>query len=165
MSSLKQDIDLAKTKTLLYSIREGALVPEIKVANAKVIRVDLFQKNIDNLPIYYPNATTSILNFLVANIQNRPIVIGANFPYQPISNLGHTYPTKTAVKAFLELKDQKAYVASYFGENTNIFIRNVFLGYYIGHEKQDLLMPIIIFEGDDGFFAYVSAVTDEWISN
>lgn len=164
MSSFPASIDLVKTKTLFYSIsRDGDLVPETKVSKAQVIRVDFFQKDIDKLPIYYPNASTSTTNLLVSNIQNQQIVIGANFPHQPISETAYTYPIKTATQAFNELKAHKGYVASYFGKDTNISIKNVFLGYYIGKEKQDYLMPIVVFEGNDGFFAYVSGVIDEWI--
>ena len=165
MSSFPQDIDPARTKTLFYSIsRDGDLVPETKASKAQVVRVDFFQKDIDKLPIYYPNASTSTLNLLVTSIQNQQIVIGINFPYQPISKSAYTYPIKTSSQAFSELKAQKAYIASYFGSATNISIKNVFLGYYIGREKQDYLMPVVIFEGQNGFFAYVSAVTDEWVS-
>lgn len=158
------DLDLKLTKTLYYSIKEdGTLNPEANVVNAQAIRIDFFQKSIDELQIYYPNTSTSTINVLVANLQNQPLVIGANFNHQTVSTTAHTYPIKTAVQAFLELEKQKAYIASYFGESTIISIKKVYLGYYIGEEKQDFLMPIIVFEGDDGFFAYVSALTDEWI--
>ena len=63
------------------------------------------------------------------------------------------------------MKSQKAYIASYYGGSSNVSIKNIFLGYYIGATKQNYLMPIVIFEGERGFFAYVSAVRDEWISN
>lgn len=164
MSSLPNDIALAKTKILFYSIKDGTLVPETNVSKTQVIRVDFFQKDVDQLPIYYPNASTSIINLLATSIQNRQLVIGVNFNHQFISNTAYTYPIKTTGEAFNELRSQKAYIASYFGDTTNIPIKNVSLGYYIGKEKQSFLMPIVIFEGSDGFFAYVSAVKDEWIS-
>lgn len=164
MSSFPNDIDLTKTKTLSYSITDSILTPVANISQAQVIRVDFFQQDLDQLPIYYPNASTSTLNLLVTSIQNQQIVIGINFPHQPISKSAYTYPIKTSSQAFSELKTQKAYIASYFGNTTNISIKNVSLGYYIGKEEQDYVMPIVVFEGNDGFFAYVSAVTDEWIN-
>ena len=144
-ASFPNDLDLKLTKTLYYSITEdGSLNPETNISSAQVIRIDFFQKSIDDLPIYYPNASTSTINVLVANLQNQPLIIGANYNHQAISTTAHTYPIKSAVQAFVELRDQKAYIVSYFGENTNISIRNVFLGYYIGHERQDFLMPIVV---------------------
>ena len=158
------DIDIDLTKTLYYSIQDGQINPESNITNAQLIRLDFFQKSINGVPIYYPEVSTSPINAQVVNIRNNPTVIQANFNYQTITTINSTYPIKTVDQAFLELKDQKAYIASYFGENTNILIKNVTLGYYMGEEKQNYLMPIMIFEGNDGFFAYVSAITDEWVN-
>jgi len=165
ISSFPDDIDLAKTKTLLYSIKDDNLFPSTSISNAKVIRVDFFQGNVSELPIYYPNYSTSTINLLVIALEHKQLVVGTNFHYQPISNLSYTYPIKTASEAFEELENQKAYIASYFDDNTNISIKNISLGYYVGEEKQNYLMPIVIFEGVNGFVAYVSAVRDEWINN
>ena len=165
ISSFPDDIDLAKTKTLLYSIKDNTLNPATSVSNAAVIRVDFFQKNINDLPIYYPNYSTSTINLLVIALRNNNLVVGSNFHYQPISNESYTYPIKTASEAFNELKNQKSYIVSYFSNDTNIPIKNISLGYYIGTEKQNYLMPIVVFEGVNGFVAFVSAVRDEWINN
>lgn len=165
ISSFPDDIDLAKTKTLLYSIRDNSLNPATRVSNAGLIRVDFFQKNINDLPIYYPNYSSSTINLLVLALQNNNLVVGSNFHYQPISNESYTYPIKTGSEAFDELKNQKAYIVSYFSNDANIPIKNISLGYYIGTEKQNYLMPIVVFEGVNGFVAYVSAVRDEWIGN
>jgi len=165
ISSFPDDIDLAKTKTLLYSIKDNSLNPATSVSNANVIRVDFFQKNINDLPIYYSNYSSSTINLLVIALQKNNLVVGSNFHYQPISNESYTYPIKTASEAFDELKNQKAYIVSYFSNDANIPIKNISLGYYIGTEKQNYLMPIVFFEGANGFVAYVSAVRDEWIGN
>ena len=165
ISSFPDDIDLTKTKTLLYSIKDFNLFPATSISNAKVIRVDFFQGNVSELPVYYPNYSTSTINLLVIALEHKYLVVGANFHYQPISNESYTYPIKTASEAFEELKNQKAYIASYFNADANISIKNISLGYYIGTEKQNYLLPIVIFQGVNGFVAYVSAVRDEWISN
>lgn len=165
ISSFPDDIDLMKTKTLLYSIKDDNLFPATSISNAKVIRVDFSQGDVSELPVYYPNYSTSTINLLVIAQERKYLVVGANFHYQPISRESYTYPIKTAPEAFEELKNQKAYIASYFGNDTNISIKNISLGYYIGIEKQNYLMPIIVFEGLNGFAAYVSAVRDEWIGN
>ena len=168
MSFFPDDIDIARTKTLFYSIKTGRLTPITNVSSAQVVRVDFFQKNVDTLPIYYPNASTSTVNLLILGPRgplNQETVVEANFHYQPISYQFATYPIKTTSQAYDELKSQKAYIASYYGGGSSILIKNIFLGYYIGATKQNYLMPIVIFEGEGGFFAYVSAVRDEWIGN
>lgn len=163
ISSLPNDVDLSKTKTTLFSINDSTLVNATSLSNAKIIRVDFFQKDINDFPIFYPDPFKSTMNFLIAFPTFEEKVVEANFFHQDISKISATYPIKTADEAFGELKNGKAYIASYFGENKEVSIKNVFLGYYMSNETQIFLMPIIIFEGDNGFFAYVSAVKNDWI--
>ncbi len=173
------------TQPQLFSIKDNALVPATSISTTQVIRVDLYQKdmtyNLDtgipdpnggnkniamDLPILYPHPPYSPMNFLVASGGLSSKVYGANFKHQtvvvPTDNVA-VYPIKTSQKAFDELTKGKGYIAAYSGSDNTITITNVILAYYLGEDPQQYLMPIIVFEGNDGFFAYVSAVSDEWI--
>lgn len=163
MSLLPEDIDITKTKASLFSIKGNELVTATSLSNSQVIEVNFFQKDINKLSIYYEKPNSSNISILVGGGQSQGQVVGANYIYQSVSNESSTYPLKTTTQAFEELEQKKAYIASYFGSKDNVSIRKVFLGYYVGSQTQDFLMPIIIFQGDDGFYAYVPAVTDEWI--
>lgn len=158
-----QDIDNEKTKTTLLSIAGQELVPATSFSKAQIIRVDFFQKDIDSLSIYYPNPKNSIIYVLIAAGISQPQVVEAKFFHHNISEISATYPIKTAEEAFSELKNKKAYIASYFGSDANIAIKNISLGYYLEDKEQNYLLPIIVFEGNNGFFAYVEALRDEWI--
>jgi hypothetical protein len=164
MDVMPDDINLSEVRTNLFSIQNGTLVSATSLSNSQVVEVNFYQKDIDKLPIFYEKPNSSNISILVAggNIQGQ--VVGANFIHQGISNESSTYPIKTAAEAFDELKKGNAYFASYFGKGTNISITNIFLAYYIGSQAQDFLMPVVVFEGNDGFFAYVPAVKDEWIN-
>ncbi len=165
MSSFPDDIDTTKTKTLLFSINNNTLTPATSVSNSRVIEVDFFQKDINGLPIYYPKAVNSTMNVLVVGGRDHPQVAQVNFSHQSVSDESGTYPIKTAKEVYDLLKQGRGYIASYFGVATDISIKNVFLAYYIGDKKQQFLFPIAVFQGDNGFFAYVPVVTDEWIGN
>lgn len=165
MSSFSDDIDNTKTKTLLFSIKNNTLTTATSVSNSQVIEVDFFQKDINKLPIYYPKAVGSTMNVLVVGGKDQPQVAQINFSHQTVSDQSATYPIKTAQDAYSLLKQGQGYIASYFGSSTDISIKNVFLAYYIGDRKQDYLFPIAVFEGDNGFFAYVPIITDVWTSN
>lgn len=170
----------------LFSIKNSTLVPASSLIQAQVIRVDFFQKDLSydldtgvtgennviktvkmQLPIVYPHPPNSTMNFLVASgPQNQPVVVEAHFIHKEIqipSDTLATYPIKTAQIAFDELKNGEGYIASFHGADTNILINNVYLAYYMGAGPQNYLMPIIVFEGDKGFFGYVSAVSNEWV--
>ena len=164
MDSLPDDIDNSKTQTFLFSINNNTLTSATSISNAQVIEVDLFQKDVDKLPIFYPKAVNSTMTLLIVAGQDQPQVAQINYYHQSISKNNSTYPVKTAQEAFNELKQGKGYIASYFGTSDYISIKNISLGYYIGDKKQDYLMPIAVFEGNDGFFAYVPLLNDEWIN-
>jgi len=170
------------TTPQLYSVSNGQLTQTTALASAQVVRVDLYQKALSysitasvdqdlthsqsfnmQLPIVYPNPPYSTMNFLVASGQDGADVVTANFNHQTINaqpSQTATYPVKSAQQAFDDLKKGKAYIASYNGTGNQILINNVFLAYFIGDAQQQYLMPVIVFQGQDGFFAYVSAVMD-----
>lgn len=167
MSLFPQDIDEDKTKITLYSIQNGALIQTSKTSNAKIVRVDFFQKDLDNLPIYYEKGITSTIDLLIGKQNNRLEVVDARYFYKNISKDFSTYAIKSAMEAFEELKQGKGYVASKAPDIVEVTIKKVLLGYYIGEGEanQDFLMPVVVFVGDNDFVAYVSAVRDEWINN
>lgn len=157
------DLDEEKTKSLLFSIKNFALEPATSISNAQVVLVNFYQKDINELPIFYSHPLTSPINFLVAEINNTPTVVEANFTYQKVEEAHATYPIKTADKAFSDLRENKAYIATYTGKEENVIIKKVSLGYFIGDKKQNYLMPVAVFEGNN-FQAFVLGVTDEWVN-
>lgn len=165
MGLFPPDIDENKTKAVQYSINEGALIPASKTSDAKIAKVAFFQKDVDGLPIFYNEGKFSTINFLIGKENNQMKIVNARFFHKNISQISSTYAIKTASEAFSELQKGNAYIANKPVDTVEFTIKNVFLGYYIGEDQQDFLMPIIIFAGNNDFVAYVSAVRDEWISN
>ena len=163
MSLLPSDIDESKTKTEFLAFTNSQFTKATSQSNANAVRVDLFQKNINDLPIYYPNPPYSTMNFIVAKNGFEQQIIQASFTHFSLKDESSTYPLKTAKEAFSDLQNNKAYIASYNGNDNAVQIKNVILGYYLGEIDQKYLMPVIIFEGDNNFVAFVSAITDSWI--
>ena len=161
LNSLPSDIDQTKTQTTLLSIKNGSLVAATSFSDADAIQVVFHQQDVDNLPIFYEKPDSSNINALVG-INDK--IVEANYIHQAVSDEFSTYPLKTAQQAFADLQQGKGYIASYWGSSQNVAINNVLLAYYIGSEPQAYLMPIVVFEGDNGFVAYVPAVTDGWIN-
>ena len=157
-----EDIDTEKTKTKLYSIRGQELIPSTSFSNTQIISIDLYQKDIDGLPVYYSSPTTSAMRFLVGGIKTKGEVVEANFFHNVVNDESATYPLKTADEAFEELKSGKGAIVSYSGADSHISIKKVFLAYYADNKEQDFFMPIIVFEGENDFYAYISAIKDEW---
>ena len=165
MSLFPEDIDENKTKTSLYLVAGDTLIPTPRISNTKIVRVDFFQKDVDNLPIYYEKGITSTIDLLVGKEGRELKVVNATYFHKNISENSSTYAIKSASQAFAQLKQGKGHVASKAVDVVEVTIKKVFLGYYMGEEEQEFLMPVVVFEGDNDFVAYISAVRDEWINN
>ena len=158
------DLDTSKTRTILLSVKDGQLLAATSQGSTRAYRINFYQKDINNLPIFYGKPIESNINLIVTGGTDGPQIVRANYSMQRVSGESSTYPIKTSGAAFEELKEGKAYIASYYGAGNSIKIKDIFLAYYMGEKEQDYLYPIVVFEGNDGFLAYLPAVTDEWIS-
>lgn len=140
----------------------------------RTTNLSLAQKEI-KLPIVYPRPPYSTISLWVGVGPIGPTVVNAKYSYKnyivepetiPVDpTKTPTYSIKTPEVAFEELIAGNGFIASYTGApgDTEVHIKKAYLAYYIGENPQDYLMPIYVFEGDKGFFGYVSAVLNEWI--
>ncbi len=158
------DINEEKTVAILYSLNNGLIEEATSIANTNLISIYFFQKDIERLPIVYPDARSN-MNLTIGGGSVRPVIVDARFFYQKVGSKKATYPIKTSREAMEEIKKGKGYVVSIDGEPSEVSIKKVYLAYFIGKQKQDHLLPVVVFEGTNNFLAYVSAVKDEWIEN
>lgn len=171
----------------LYSIDSttGKLIKTTSLQDTRVIQVDFYQNPIEykitagtggdlshfqefpmNMPIMYPNPPFSTMDLYIASGPDQAQVMAGTYFHEAVDLTSTppdqlaTYPIKSAQTAFDELKSGKGYIAAYNSTDSQITINKVYLAYYIGDKIQQYLMPVIVFEGANGFFAYVSAVQD-----
>ncbi len=160
------DIDRSKTKVTYLTANQQKITAATSRSNANIAKVDFFQSNLEDLPIYYPNPAESLLQVLLTGGSFESKIIEATNTHTPVSEVSATYPIISSEQAFEKLQKGEAnnvYLASYFGSTDIINIKNISLGYFIGSTNQAYVYPIIVFEGNDGFFGYVSAVNEDWI--
>jgi hypothetical protein len=157
------DIDPEKTKVDFSYLNQGGISQVNKVNNSNIATVHFFQKDKNEIPIVYPQAKNSSMRLTVGAGRFYGEILEASFSHQNILEESSTYPIKTAEEAFEELKNGNAFIASHSGDNTNVKIKEVYLALYSEGKLQKHLTPVIVFEGDNNFVAYVPAITDEWI--
>jgi len=156
------DFDPTKTATQLLTLQGTTLFASSSLSTAEMVRVDLFQKDINKFPIMYAHPPYSSMHFLIGG-QNPGQILDASFSHQAVGKESTSYSIIPVNDAYTQLKEGKAYIASYYGNSSNITIKDVYLAYFMSEKKQDYLMPIYVFEGKEGFFAYISAVRNDWI--
>lgn len=156
------DFDDTKTTTQLLTVQGTSVFAAASVSTADLVRVDLFQKDLNKIPVVYEHPPYSSIHFLVGGPQTSEILEGAFAHQSIITNEAATYPLRTVSEAYDLLKEHKAYVASYYGSSNQVSIKNIYLAYFLTEAKQKYIMPVYVFEGKDGFNAYVPAITNAW---
>lgn len=162
---LSGDLAGGEAKFEFIKLSPPNLVPAISLSEANFVRVNLFRQDYDSFPVLTPGRNKSDVWFLVSGSSSRGRqIIAGEYHYFPVDlERSATYPVKTAQQAWDELLSAGAYIASTptSGES-QITVRRVYLAYFDSGQAQEFLQPIVVFEGDDGFSAYVPAVTAQY---
>lgn len=160
--SMPSDINPVNNKIVFFKNDNNNLV-ETTFQEANFSKVNFFRQTADSLKILPPDPKNANIYVIVSAIKNNYSgTIEAKYLHNIISTeINATYPIKEVNAAWAQLLEGKGYIANQ-GNNPegNIIIRNVFLAYYEGEKTQSYLQPIIVFEGDRDFMAYVPAITD-----
>lgn len=158
---LPEDLSGRATHEFL-KIEGQSLVSSISLSESNLIKVNLFRKNINELPSVTADPKESNVWFIIGP-ENK--IVAAEYHHFPVDEEQFaTYPIKTAQKALENLQNKKAYIAN-FGVNQEggeIIVRDIYLAYYDSGTQEEFYQPIIVFEGDGNFRAYVPAVSDEY---
>ena len=142
------------------------LVEVNSLSEADFLRVNLFRSDLDELRIMPPNPKKSLVSLLFSGARSTDKrIVGVDYFYFPTDKETFaTYPLKPIAAAWEELKNGQGYLAHVSKNTANqATIRRVGLGYFDSKLPQNFLQPIYIFQGDDNFFAYVSALAPEWV--
>lgn len=139
----------------------------VSLSDADYIQVDLNRTPVDDLyRMYTPEGYKGTVHAIITGAlqgQNRIVHLENNYHQVDYSQV-HTYPLRAARDAWQIMRSGEGYVASFDGEGQAV-IRSVSLGYYDDFEEQSYLQPVYVFEGDDEFVGYVSAIDPTYIQN
>lgn len=162
---LTEDLSAGRSEVTYFKYSEGNLVKVIFFSEANFAKVNIFRKDVEGLKVLPPDPKTANVNVtLSASKDKTRSVVETKYVFYPVSLINFTtYPLKDANTAWNQLKSGGGFVAN-LGNNSsgNITIRDVYLAYYDSSEEQSFLQPIIVFEGDNDFSAYIPAIADTW---
>jgi len=165
---LPDDLSGATTHDFL-KLSSGKLVSALSLSESDLVKINLFRKDYDNLPSMTANPNQANVWALISGSTTRDQqIIAAEYHYHPVDESQFsTYPIKTPAQAFAELQTGQPFIAN-LGVNkdgSNLKIRRVYLAYFDPESESDFYQPIYVFEGDNGFTAYVPAVASSYYGN
>ena len=152
-------------KVSYWKIEYNGLKAVTSQSEANVARVDFFRKNLDGdfkiVDTDINNATVSVI-VSGSDVQGKKI-IEVNYRYAPIDRESFgTYPIKTAAEAINDLKIGN-YWPAFDTVGQSMTIRKLYLAYFEPVNLTNYMQPVYVFEGDNNFVAYVSAITDKYV--
>lgn len=159
------DIQLGKSSVKFLKLVGDRLVPTTSLSTADAVRVDFYRKTVGNTSVVTSNPDEGPVNFVFSGAQNeKRRILQFAYTYWPIDyETTATYGLKTSAIAWQELQSGTGYIARYPRTGNQGVVRNVYLAYYDSYDPQTYLQPVFVFEGDNGFMAYVPAVAPPWI--
>jgi hypothetical protein len=153
------------TTTEFLRAEKGNFVQASSLSEADVTKINIFRKNYgpkEEYPAVTANMPEANVWLMLSGRTNE--VLAAEFHYFPVdSTKSGTYSIKTAQQAWDQLKEGKGYIANPGQRSTTeVIVRKVYLGYYDAGQYTPYYQPVVVFEGDGGFFGYVPAVVDDF---
>lgn len=164
--SLPSDLADGPSEALYLKYVNNVLVKALFTSEATFVKVNLFRRDIDGLRVLPPNPKDANVSALLTSAAT-PLngILTLKFSYSSISeNNFATYPLKDVNVAWSQLAGGKGFIAN-LGNNPDgkVTVRSAYLAYYDSEDQQDFLQPVFVFEGDNDFYAYVPAVSDDWL--
>jgi len=158
------DLKGGEIRVTYYRVADNTLIPVTSQSQADAVRVDFFRPNLASTPVVTDTRSEGPISIVFSGSSNsKKRILLFRYLYWPIDyETVATYSLKTSAQAWQELQAGGGYVLSY-PKTSIITIRNVYLAYYDSISPQTYLQPVFVFEGDDGFVAYVPAINSEWM--
>lgn len=163
---ISEDYKNGPTTTKYLKLEGGEFVPAASLSESVATKVNFFRKGYGSdgtIPSVTQNMPEGNLWFIIAGGRGKQIVAG-EYHYFPIDqSKSGTYPLKSSQTAWDELKEGKAYIANPgTSEEKEKTIRKVYLAYYDAGQYTQFYQPVVVFEGDDDFYAFVSAIQNDY---
>jgi hypothetical protein len=164
-SLLQPDIATISGEVTYLRTSGAELIEAASYSDADFVQVDMQRSPIDGFYEFYtPNGTEGIINAILrGGNQSEDTIVQLYYNYQPIEyDQVHTYPLRSTQEAWQLLQSGGGYVVDK-GTADVAIIRRIFMGYYDDFEEQDYMQPIYVFQGDNGFLGYVSALDQRFV--
>jgi len=162
-NKLTNDLKSGGKRVTYWKIQDGAIKATESQSQANAVRVDLFREDLNNFRLLSSNYDKTSVSILISGSRTEARkIIEFNFKDLNIERESRgTYPIKTAQEAINSLNSGNYWTAVDV-ENKAVIIRRMYLAYYEPNALTNYLQPIYVFEGDNGFVAYIPAIKSEY---
>lgn len=161
---LDNDLDAGSSKVEYLQAGAGIYSVRHSQSDANFARVHLFRAGVEKNPVVTPNPSEGLVQVVVSGSSSQKQIIEAVYNYSPVEySRFATYPLRSTKSAWEILSAGGGYVPKLIPAQGQTAVRQVKLGYFDNSTPQEFLQPVYVFEGDNGFLGYVSALDPKWL--
>jgi hypothetical protein len=157
-------MDTWTTTAKFLKVTGDKLTITTSLSQADAIRIDYFRTEVLGMKVVNAYPEEGLISFVYSGSKSsKKRILQFSYTYWPLdTKTSATYPLTPSSTAWTELQSGRGYIARYPKKGTEVVVRNVYLAYYESFDAQTYTQPVFVFEGDDGFLAYVPAVDPVW---
>ncbi len=152
-----------------FKLELDKLMPATSLAEADAAAVTFQRANIfdrqQSYPVLPANPKQGLISLLFSGNSDPPKkILEANYFYLPVDMENWaTYPAISFAQAFEILKSGQAFMAQLStNPSSQIIIRQAYYAYFDPPNFQNYLQPVVVFSDEQGFLAYVPAISENY---
>lgn len=162
---LPEDIKTGNSTVANLKADKDQIVSAVSRSQAHFVRVNLYRKDIDSVPVIYPRAERGPITAILAlQREEKRQVINLDYNYYPVDlETSAVYPIISVSEAWKRLQAGSGYIVNVKSNIANVTVREISIEFYDAEEPQQFLQPVYVFRGDDDFVGIVPAILDQWV--
>ncbi len=162
---LPEDIKEGEVTMNELKADKDQIVVAVSRSQAHFVRVNLYRKPIEDIPVVYPRSDRGPISVILALQRDEDKqFVNIDYNYYPVEReTSAVYPIISAAEAWKRLQAGGGYVVNVKQNVATTVVRDITIEYYDAEEPQQYLQPVYVFRGDNDFVAYVPALSDAWV--
>jgi len=162
------DLTFNSAEIKFWRIENKQLKSAPSLSEAHLAQINFFRDPIENqYPIYPQDLDQANVSLILSGDTGQRQIVEGRYTYFFVDlEKSATYPLKPITQAWEEVQGGQYHLAKVNKtiDSQTITIHEIYLAYFDPHYPTNFLQPIYVFEGDHNFFAFVPAISIEWVA-
>lgn len=162
---LPEDIKEGEVTLNELKADKDQIVSAVSRSQAHFVRVNMYRKPIDEIPVIYPRSDRGPISVILAlQREEDKQYVNIDYNYYPVDReTSAVYPIISVAEAWKRLQAGASYVVNVKSNTATTVVRDISIEYYDAEEPQQYLQPVYVFRGDNDFVGIVPALSDAWV--
>lgn len=163
-SLYKKDFDDSKIIAKPIKVEVTQLKEALSLSEANYVEVSFHRKDLEKIPLI-ESESSGLVSILVTGVGGKESIAQVNYRYNQIdTDSSSFYPLTTSEEAFAKLKNGEGRIITSPVVSGTVFIRKVYIAYYLSDFDDEYLQPVLVFDSLDGFVGVSPIIKEDQLS-